>query len=116
MSTSVKPVIGGGVDFDSDPVVATFQPNQDSTTVRIPLVCDTEIEGDERFNITLNASLPVILGARSTAIGVIEDSTGTYIIMVMNVLAYLRIRFFSQLLFLLEWQATVFLKMIHQLQ
>ena len=72
--------IGGGVDFDSDPIVAMFQPNQDSTTVRIPLVCDTEVEGNERFNITLSANLPVTLGARSTAIGIIQDSTGSIVI------------------------------------
>ena len=57
-------------------MVATFQPNQDSTTVRIPIVCDTEVEGNERFNLTLNTSPPVMLGARNTAIGIIEDSTG----------------------------------------
>ena len=68
--------IGGGVDFVSSSVVATFQPNEDSTTVMIPIVCDTIMEGNEQFNLSLIASPPVILGAQSTATGIIEDSTG----------------------------------------
>ena len=85
--------IGGGVDFDSDPIVATFQPNQDSTTVRIPLVCDTEVEGNERFNITLSANLPVTLGARSTAIGIIQDSIGIIVINVPKCLYAVAVSF-----------------------
>ena len=68
--------VGGGIDFDSSAVTATFQPNQVSTTVRIPIVCDTEVEGNEQFNLTLNADPPVVIGAQSSAIGTIEDSTG----------------------------------------
>lgn len=68
--------VGGGVDFDSSSVVATFLPNEDSTTVMIPIVCDTDVEGNEQFNLSLSANPPVIVGAQSTAIGIIEDSTG----------------------------------------
>lgn len=64
------------MDFDSSAVVATFQPNEDSTTVTIPIVCDTNVEGSEQFNLSLSTSPPVVLGAQSTAIGIIEDSTG----------------------------------------
>lgn len=68
--------IGGGVDFDSRSVVATLQPNVASTTVRIPIVCDTEVENNEQFNLTLSVSPPAILGAQSSAVGIIQDSTG----------------------------------------
>lgn len=76
--------LGGGIDFNSSAVVATFQPNQASTTVMIPIVCDTVVEGNEQFNLTLSASPPVTVGARSTAIGVIEDSTGRKLFDVIN--------------------------------
>ena len=74
------------MDFDSDAVVATFQPNQETAIVRIPIVCDTDVEGNERFNLTLTTSPPVMLGARNTAIGVIQDSTGMCIVNGCNLL------------------------------
>ena len=45
-------------------------------------MCDTEVEGNERFNLTLSASPPVILGVQNTAIGVIEDSTGKFLLVI----------------------------------
>lgn len=71
------------MDFDSSAVVATFLPNEASTTVMIPIVCDTEVEVSEQFNMSLGVSAPVTLGAQSTAIGIIEDSTGK---LVLNVI------------------------------
>ena len=103
-------MIGGGVDFNSDAVVATFQPNQQSTTVRIPIVCDTEVEGNERFNLTLTTNPPVMLGARNTAIGVIQDSTGT---LLFHYYYHYNIKM-QQLLFPLEYQITAFLKVTDQ--
>lgn len=64
------------MDFDSSAIVATFQPNEVSTTVNIPIVCDTVVEGNERFNLTMSVNPPVILGAQSSAVGIIGDSTG----------------------------------------
>lgn len=64
------------MDFNSSAIVAMFAPNEASTTVTIPIVCDTEVEGNEQFNLSLTASPPVMLGAQSTAVGIIEDSTG----------------------------------------
>jgi len=66
------------VDFISDPVTATFQPNQLSTMVDIPIVCDTIVESEEEFNIVLIGNSAVVLGAQSSAVGVITDSTGMY--------------------------------------
>jgi len=46
-------IVGNGVDFVSDPVNATFLPNQQSTTVTIPLVADNMVEDTEFFGIEL---------------------------------------------------------------
>jgi len=43
--------VGNGIDFVSDPVNATFLPNQQSTTLTIPLVADNEEEDTEFFGI-----------------------------------------------------------------
>jgi len=69
---------GEGVDFISNIVTAIFQPNQLSTTVDIPIVCDTVSENDEVFDINLIGNPSVILGTQSSAVGVIVDSTGMY--------------------------------------
>ena len=42
---------GNGVDFVSDPVNATFLPNQQAATVTIPIVADDEMEDTEYFGI-----------------------------------------------------------------
>ena len=71
---------GNGVDFDSNPIIATFTPSSRQATVQIPLTRDTQIEPrPEMFNLNLmlNTTIPSIrLGSISTARGIIEDSTG----------------------------------------
>jgi len=46
-------IVGDGIDFVSDPVNATFLPNQQRATVTIPLVADDEEEDTEFFGIEL---------------------------------------------------------------
>jgi len=78
--------VGNGIDFVSDPVNATFLPNQQSTTVSIPLVADVEEEDTEFFGIRfLLPESPVRLGEMvvsfqsgdiTLTVGTISDGSG----------------------------------------
>lgn len=74
--------VGNGIDFDSNPITATFSPSSRRTTVQIPVTRDGVIEREETFNIilTLDTTNPsIMLGSITTARGTIEDSTGNEI-------------------------------------
>ena len=49
------------------------------SSVRVPVISDTSLERDETFDLVLNipssAGRGITLGSRSTALGVITDST-----------------------------------------
>ena len=68
-----------GSDFDATAVTVVFSPGDRSQVVQIPLVCDTIAEGTETFSMSLSTnatSSRLQIGTPSSAIGIIEDSTG----------------------------------------
>ena len=69
-----------GSDYDPDPVDAVFSAGQTSTTVEIPIMMDNEAEGNEEFGLTIvipsEVERLVRPGARSSAVGIIQDSSG----------------------------------------
>ena len=72
--------VGSAVDFDSGPKNVSIAPENTTTIVTIPVMCDRLIEGTEMFDINLSLisvshNVTVQLGL-SKSIGVIEDSTG----------------------------------------
>ena len=68
-----------GTDFTSTPLNATIPVNTTTTTVRVPVMSDNIVEGDETFNMSLNvpSSLGpgIVAGSVTSAIGIILDST-----------------------------------------
>jgi len=68
-------------DFDSTPLTATIPAGTITTTVRVPVMSDNIVEGDEMFSITLNqAMLPygIRTGTNSNAIVVVKDSSSKH--------------------------------------
>ena len=70
-----------GEDYDPNPVDAVFTAGQTSTTIEIPIEMDNEAEENEEFDLTIvipsEAEGLVRPGARSDAVGIIQDSSGT---------------------------------------
>ena len=71
-------MIGSDVDFDPNPISITFGVGEVSKGVNISVSCDKEVEGDERFDITLSmlSNNSQVTTGRSRSIGRITDSTG----------------------------------------
>ena len=68
-------------DFDSTSLNATIPAGATTTTVRVPVMSDNIVEGDEMFSITLNqAMLPygIRTGTNSNAIVVVKDSSSKH--------------------------------------
>jgi len=69
----------GGTDFTSFLLTATIPNGANTTTVRVPVISDNIVEGDEMFNMTLTvpSSLGpgIVAGAITSATGIIVDST-----------------------------------------
>ena len=71
-------MIGSGVDFDSNTINVTFGVGEVSKRVNISVSCDEEVEGVERFDISLslpNNNPQVTLGRQRSTV-MITDSTG----------------------------------------
>ena len=74
--------LGSGIDFDSTPIMVTFNSGDNQKMVNVSVTCDKLVEGTEMFNITLSIvsvsrdDVVVKLGHASIATGVIIDSTG----------------------------------------
>ena len=69
---------GSGVDFISNTLNVTFEPGEDSKSLRIPIICDNVIEETETFEIAFSVlfhSVPVNIGLNN-ATAIITDSTG----------------------------------------
>ena len=65
------------------PITVVFSLGDQSREVRIPLVCDTNVEDAETFLMSLSTNVTnsrLGLGTQRTAIGNIEDSTGNNLI------------------------------------
>ena len=69
----------GGTDFTSSLLTAVIPAGATTTTVRVPVMNDTIVEGDEMFNMKLNvpSSLGpgIVAGSVTSATGIILDST-----------------------------------------
>ena len=69
-----------GSDFTSTPLTATIPAGATTTTVRVPVMSDNIVEGDEMFsmNLTVPSSLGpgIVAGSVTSATGIIVDSTG----------------------------------------
>ena len=72
-------VTGGGTDFNSDVLTATFASMTIMSNVSVPVSSDMILEGNEEFNLTLtippSVGRGIELGSISTAEGIIVDST-----------------------------------------
>ena len=68
-----------GTDFISAPLDATIPAGATTTTVRVPVMSDDIVEGDEMFSMNLNvpSSLGpgIVAGSVTSATGIIVDST-----------------------------------------
>ena len=66
-------------DFSSTPLTATILAGATTTTVRVPVMSDNIVEGDEIFSMSLNVSSSLgpgtVAGSVTNAIGIILDST-----------------------------------------
>ena len=69
----------GGVDFNTTPLTATFDSGMTMSSVSVPVINDSIVEGREEFDLTLNVPLSlgpaITAGNRDRATGVITDST-----------------------------------------
>ena len=69
-----------GDDFTSTPLIATIPAGATNTTVRVPVMSDNIVEGDEMFSISLNVSSSlgpgIVSGSVTRATGIIVDSSG----------------------------------------
>ena len=69
-----------GDDFTSTPLTATIPAGATSTIVRVPVMSDNIVEGDEMFSMSLTVppSLGpgIVAGTVTSATGIIVDSTG----------------------------------------
>ncbi|MDX2213899.1 MAG: Calx-beta domain-containing protein [Oculatellaceae cyanobacterium bins.114] len=78
VSATVTPTNGtatAGSDFTSTPIVINFADGQTTQTVTIPLVNDTDVEGNETVNLTLsNPTGGATLGTQTTATLTIVDN------------------------------------------
>ena len=72
---------GGGVDFVSDPMTATFTAGSTTSSVSFPIVLDNLVEPSETFDVSLMvpSSLrpSITAGSPQSAVVTITDSTGT---------------------------------------
>ena len=65
-----------GTDFISAPLNATFPAGATTTTVRVPVMSDNIVEGDEMFSMSLSPIGPgIVAGSVTSATGIILDST-----------------------------------------
>ena len=66
-------------DFNSTPLNATIPAGATTTTVRVPVMSDNIVEGDEMFSMSLNIpsslSPGIVAGSVTSAAGIILDST-----------------------------------------
>ena len=69
-----------GSDFTSTLVTVTIPAGATTTTVRVPVISDNIVEGDEMFSMSLTVppSLGpgIVAGSVTSATGIIVDSTG----------------------------------------
>ena len=69
-----------GNDFTSTPLTATIPAGATTTIVRVPVMSDNIVEGDEMFSMSLTvpSSLgpEIVAGFVTSATGIIVDSTG----------------------------------------
>ena len=64
------------VDFNSTPITVTIPARATITTVRVPVMSDDIVEGDEMFSVELSPLGPgIVAGSITIAIGIIVDST-----------------------------------------
>ncbi|MCB0163799.1 MAG: right-handed parallel beta-helix repeat-containing protein [Anaerolineae bacterium] len=65
-------------DYIDQSGTATFNPGESSTTFTVPIVNDTDIEGDEALTLTLASPVSLTLGSTATAtLTIIDDDTPT---------------------------------------
>ena len=73
-------MIGSGVDFDSNPITIIFGVREVSKRVNISVSCDEEVEGEEKFDISLspprNNSQVSLMKNKQKKVVRITDSTG----------------------------------------
>ena len=68
-----------GSDFTSTPLTATIPAGATTTTVRVPVINDSIVEGDEMFSMSLTVppllGPEIVAGSVTSATGIIVDST-----------------------------------------
>ena len=74
-------MIGKGIDYDSGPYHVMVPANALSVVLNIPISSDDILEGNEKFNLTINTtSMPsrVVIGNPDQATVTIVDDDGKY--------------------------------------
>ena len=80
-----------GKDFISTPLTAIIPAGATTTTVRVPVISDNIVEGDEMFSMSFDETLlPHGIGtvSNSNVIGVLKDSTSKYNYIMVDVCMY----------------------------
>ena len=74
---------GNGMDYDSNPIIASFNAGANITTINIPVINDNITEETETFDLSLTIPLSlsglIMLGSISKATGSIIDDTSKLI-------------------------------------
>lgn len=65
-----------GTDFTATPGTATFGPFQSEETISIPIVHDTDAEGDEWFSVVLSDPAGATLRRTSATVILLDDDSG----------------------------------------
>ena len=85
----IFPIISLVADFDSTPIRVTILPGDTDVTVSIPIVNDTIVEGEESFDVLLEASgIGVVVGdprqaevtiaGKKSEIFIMDHDSGSY--------------------------------------
>ena len=77
------------MDYDSNPIMATFTAGSTSATVDVPVTVDSILEKPETFNLSfiIASSLQgqIMPGVNTTAVGTILDDTSKKSLAILNV-------------------------------
>ena len=75
------------MDYDSNPIMATFTAGSASAMVNVPVTVDGIVERPETFDLrfTILSSLQIMPGVNTTAVGIILDDTSKKSLVILNV-------------------------------
>ena len=82
---------GSGVDFNSNPFNITINAGATEGRANVSVTCDNEVEGLETFDmtLTLRTNSSSVMLSRDICEGQITDSTGRWIVIVVQFMLYI---------------------------